>query len=140
MIPCWNFTDLFSEIRALYETLKFYKTYERFIKNPQSAKEHIDETKRELRHKIKKYINFSQNEKEMVSYTPCPKNGESIRQYFKTQFNTEREARKWCDEYYDGHQICSPYDCTGQWFCSWIDYAHMKEDVYLVCIQMNRDV
>lgn len=140
MIPYWNFADLFSEIRTLYETLKFYKTYERFIKNPQSAKEHIDETKRELRRKIKKYINFSQNEKEMTNYTPYPKDGESIRQYFKAQFNTEREARKWCDEYYDGHQISSPYDCTGQWFCSWINFAHMKEDVYLVCIQMNRDV
>ena len=142
MIPYWNFADLFSEIRALYGTLKFYKTYERFIKNPQSAKEHVDETKRELRRKIKKYVNFGQDEKEMTNYTPlCPtSNRESPRQYFKTQFNSIEDARKWCDEYYDGHQICSPYDCTGQWFCSWINFAHMKDDIYLICIQMSRDV
>ena len=130
-----------SKIKDLYSDIKFWK--EEVLpesKQPEKILEKIASIKKEIR---RKYFYSAQDAKEFES---CKKfefyrdDGYTFIQYQKVQFDSYERAKEICDEYYRDHQICSAYDCTGERFVSSINFAHMRDNIYLVRIRWGLDV
>ena len=130
--------QLKADIKALYGAILFVKEY---LKNDaQRLKDCLKSMKSELRMKNKKLVKEYENFRLFNEFVRYREDGESKVVFLKTDFIDDQEAEDWCDAFYEYNQICSPYDCTGQWFCSSIRWAHMKDNIWLVKIRMNCDV
>lgn len=127
-----------ADIKALYGAILFVKEY---LKNDiQRLKDCLKNMKSELHMKNKRLIKEYEDFRLFNAFVRYREDGESKVVFLKTDFIDDQEAEDWCNDYYEGNQICSPYDCTGQWFCSSIRWAHMKNNIWLIKIRMNRDV
>lgn len=127
-----------ADLKALYGAILFVKEY---LKNDtQRLKDCLKNIKTELHLKNKGLVKEYEDSRLFNEFIRYSEDGETKVGYFKMEFEDREEAKEWCIDYYEGNQICSPYDCTGQWFCSSIRWAHMKDNIWLIRIRMNRDV
>ena len=127
-----------ADLKALYGAVLFIKEY---LKNDtQRLKSCLKNIKTELHMKNKRFVKECEDSRLFNEFIRYGEDGETKVGYFKMEFEDRERAEEWCIDYYEGNQICSPYDCTGQWFCSSIRWAHMKDNIWLVKIRMNLDI
>ena len=130
--------QLKADLKALYGAVMFVKEY---LKNDeQRLKDCLKNIKTELHEKTNKLNKKLENFRLLNEFVRYREDGESKIIFLKMDFVDDQEAEAWCDSFYDYNQINSPYDCTGEWFCSTIRWAHMKDNIWLIRICMNLDV
>ena len=127
-----------ADIQVLYGAILFVKEY--LKDDTQRLKDCLKNIRTELHLKNKGLVKKYEDNRLFNKFVRYRKDGESKVGYFKMEFEDREAAKEWCIDYYEGNQICSPYDCTGQWFCSSIRWAHMKDNIWLIKIKMNLDV
>ena len=97
--------------------------------------------KKEIRREYKRASKLAREFAACEHFVYYSEDGQTITEYRKYTTDMSREEmREWCEEYYKDNQVYSAYDCTGQRFVSSINFAHMRDNIYLVRITWGLDV